>query len=666
MASDETGDILNSPAARDEAAPNAARAVDDGFTTHTSPPAPVTRGTMSQRRAARLAAQRAWEEVRDALGEEGDAVRAWLAKPGSDPNIEVQTMPISSCQPAPLLEVAVSLYLEDSVAALVEAGANVRRPLTAANEGADVVYSACSLGQEEMLPVLLSARPPPDPRAATNDLVLALPGMGRTGAPGGRTALHAAAAEFGQRGKDEARTYIKMLLDAGYDPSAVDFANATPVDMWWLCRADVPRSGAAALEERFALAREVWGDLPAVRATEARLRAVAAGEKVDNPAEHGELAPRPIVKFALPETLRTMPMSAMPQPSRREPGAPGTATAASATPKAVDPARVPGNRVSRWLWKWRIAGERAAMRRYDAAQEVAKRTQSELLEELGYTTANPLAYKAPPSEAVLTHTAVELLARLRAAESPSCAEATTAALDAMSCVGDGVYAIDLLRPEFCRALCDELEAIEDFLVRRGHDVPRPNSMNRYGLSLTDSALAPMLDAMLAEVLRPISDALFTRDAEGGEGASDAGAGGAGGAGSAERQAAHAEPLCALTHHHSFSIRYREGEDRALATHVDASKCTLNVCLGREFSGAELYFHRLLRAVRSGGGRAGPPPDAAQPERFFGKQHPNGACDLCTVRYNHAPGVALVHLGSLVHGACPITSGTRVNLVMWGR
>ncbi|CAE7682297.1 ICU11 [Symbiodinium pilosum] len=41
--------------------------------------------------------------------------------------------------------------------------------------------------------------------------------------------------------------------------------------------------------------------------------------------------------------------------------------------------------------------------------------------------------------------------------------------------------------------------------------------------------------------------------------------------------------------YGFVVRYRIGEDVELAEHADTSNVTLNVCLGKEFTGGELYF-----------------------------------------------------------------------------
>jgi len=37
------------------------------------------------------------------------------------------------------------------------------------------------------------------------------------------------------------------------------------------------------------------------------------------------------------------------------------------------------------------------------------------------------------------------------------------------------------------------------------------------------------------------------------------------------------------------IQYKEGKDLGLDMHTDASDVTVNVCLGKQFTGAELVF-----------------------------------------------------------------------------
>merc|ERR1719446_1108154 len=47
--------------------------------------------------------------------------------------------------------------------------------------------------------------------------------------------------------------------------------------------------------------------------------------------------------------------------------------------------------------------------------------------------------------------------------------------------------------------------------------------------------------------------------------------------------------------HSFIVRYCTGEDEDLKTHRDDADVTLNVCLGKDFKGADVYFHESPQA-----------------------------------------------------------------------
>ncbi len=66
--------------------------------------------------------------------------------------------------------------------------------------------------------------------------------------------------------------------------------------------------------------------------------------------------------------------------------------------------------------------------------------------------------------------------------------------------------------------------------------------------------------------------------------------------------------------------------------------TINVCLGKQFTGSTLYFNG-----------------------FPGK--PNK--DL-KIEYNHTVGTALIHAGKHVHGVHKLESGERSNLIIWCR
>ncbi|TKB05188.1 2OG-Fe(II) oxygenase [Alteromonas portus] len=85
----------------------------------------------------------------------------------------------------------------------------------------------------------------------------------------------------------------------------------------------------------------------------------------------------------------------------------------------------------------------------------------------------------------------------------------------------------------------------------------------------------------------------------------------------------------------FSIQYQEGMDTSLRPHTDASAATMNVNLnlpGEAFKGSEVDFFN----------------------QETGK----------VTRTVFAPGVAMLHRGSVPHAAQPITGGSRTNMVLW--
>jgi len=174
--------------------------------------------------------------------------------------------------------------------------------------------------------------------------------------------------------------------------------------------------------------------------------------------------------------------------------------------------------------------------------------------------------------------------------------------------GHSVYQMDLLTSEFCEALLKEL----DHLEASGIPMRRPNGMNRYGAILSHLGFqAGLLEPMMKSVVAPFAWELWPEWVDLGD--------------------------CNDTY--GFVVRYKIGEDVDLAEHADTSNVTLNVCLGRSFSGGDLYF----KGVRF--------TDSAQ--------------DSSMHLVKHHPGSAVLHLGGHFHGVHPITDGERCNLVLWG-
>lgn len=97
----------------------------------------------------------------------------------------------------------------------------------------------------------------------------------------------------------------------------------------------------------------------------------------------------------------------------------------------------------------------------------------------------------------------------------------------------------------------------------------------------------------------------------------------------------------LDSHKAFTVKYKVGDDLDLSYHYDNAEVTLNVAIspGSSFSGGALYFGDIRN------------------KRFENKNY--------TV-YQHQTGVGILHRGQHMHGAQPIESGERINLIIWMR
>ena len=170
--------------------------------------------------------------------------------------------------------------------------------------------------------------------------------------------------------------------------------------------------------------------------------------------------------------------------------------------------------------------------------------------------------------------------------------------------GTEVYSFPFLTPAFCAQLLQEVEHLE------GYSPPAPNSMNRYGVVLDQFGFQAMTAELIRTYVRPLTSLLFPH--YGGD---------------------------RLDHHHSFVVRYRLDEDRDLDIHMDQSEVTLNVNLGRTFTGGALLFHGM-------------------------RDHPSERQENVSVP--HALGTAVLHVGQHWHGAAPLQSGERYNWIIWCR
>jgi len=159
-------------------------------------------------------------------------------------------------------------------------------------------------------------------------------------------------------------------------------------------------------------------------------------------------------------------------------------------------------------------------------------------------------------------------------------------------------------------LLDELKYAENKLIQQNIPVHRPNSMNNYGIIIDDLGYRSAIDMLMKNYVSPISS-LFYKHHYG----------------------------ASLDNHHCFLVRYKKGEDLDLALHTDDSEVTLNVCLGKEFSGGSLNFYGL--------------------KNFPDEQK-------LTLNFSHKKGTALLHLGTHFHEVNKLEDGERCNLILWCR
>ncbi|XP_055833562.1 2-oxoglutarate and iron-dependent oxygenase domain-containing protein CP2-like [Solanum dulcamara] len=179
----------------------------------------------------------------------------------------------------------------------------------------------------------------------------------------------------------------------------------------------------------------------------------------------------------------------------------------------------------------------------------------------------------------------------------------------------GVLTFEMLQPRFCEMMLEEVENFEKWIRETKFRIMRPNTMNKFGAVLDDFGLQTMLQKFMEDFILPISKVLFTE---------------VGGS--------------TLDSHHGFIVEYGTDRDVDLGFHVDDAEVTLNVCLGKQFAGGELFF----RGVRC-------------------EKHVNTETQLEEIfDYSHVAGHAILHCGRHRHGARATTSGRRINLLLWCR
>lgn len=189
--------------------------------------------------------------------------------------------------------------------------------------------------------------------------------------------------------------------------------------------------------------------------------------------------------------------------------------------------------------------EQEVGRRRRLAQESAARRA---LIASSYLPARPDVYRSL-QEASL---APEFLAAAEYSSSPGAGlEGLLQRLETVS-EGRRIYRVPVFAAPFCRALLQELEHFEQSDLPKG----RPNTMNNYGVLLHELGLDEPLVTLRERFLQPLT-ALLYPDCGGGR----------------------------LDSHRAFVVKYAPGQDRALGCHYDNAELTLNVALGKAFTGA---------------------------------------------------------------------------------
>ncbi|XP_049908047.1 2-oxoglutarate and iron-dependent oxygenase domain-containing protein 2 [Epinephelus moara] len=170
-----------------------------------------------------------------------------------------------------------------------------------------------------------------------------------------------------------------------------------------------------------------------------------------------------------------------------------------------------------------------------------------------------------------------------------------------------VYRFPVFEKSFCEELMEELEHFEQSSAPKG----RPNTMNHYGILLNELGFDEGFITPLRELyLHPLTSLLY--------------------------------PDCGgrcLDSHKAFVVKYDMNEDLDLSYHYDNAEVTLNVSLGKDFTEGNLYFGDM-------------------------RQVPLSETECSEVEHRVTEG--LLHRGQHMHGALPISSGQRWNLIIWMR
>lgn len=160
----------------------------------------------------------------------------------------------------------------------------------------------------------------------------------------------------------------------------------------------------------------------------------------------------------------------------------------------------------------------------------------------------------------------------------------------------GVYQFELFTPAECDAILEQVEPLRK-------NAPAPNSMNKYGVTLTGQLFRQMGKSLVRRIVQTL--AMYE----------------------------YREINTLKKYPYAFVVDYDMKMQRSLAAHHDSAHVTLNVCLGHKWKGGELVFY-----------------DESGNKPVF--------------EIEHSVGWAIVHRASHVHRAKPLKNGKRSNLILW--
>ncbi|XP_064827246.1 2-oxoglutarate and iron-dependent oxygenase domain-containing protein 2 [Oncorhynchus masou masou] len=170
-----------------------------------------------------------------------------------------------------------------------------------------------------------------------------------------------------------------------------------------------------------------------------------------------------------------------------------------------------------------------------------------------------------------------------------------------------VFRFPVFKKIFCDELIEEMEHFEQSRSPKG----RPNTMNNYGILLNELGFDEGFIIPLREqYLQPLTSLLY-HDCGG----------------------------CYLDSHKAFMVKYDMHEDLDLSYHYDNAEVTFNVSLGKEFTEGNLYFGDMRQVPLS---------------------------ETACTEVEHKVTEGILHRGQHMHGALPISSGQRWNLIVWMR